>query len=111
MTLREAQRAFVRNVGGLISYAYSQGWEMSFGDAWRPDRDGHVKDSLHYERLAIDLNLFVDGVYIEKDHPAWRALGCFWKGLHPLNRWGGDILPKCDYNHFSAVADADDDRI
>ena len=40
----------------LILFAYEKGYELSFGDAFATD--GHIEDSLHYKRLAIDLNLF-----------------------------------------------------
>jgi hypothetical protein len=55
--------------------------------------------SLHTERLAIDLNLFRNGVYLQ-DTDSYQRLGTFWKGLHPLARWGGDFIPT-DGNHFS----------
>lgn len=100
LTLLDKQRLFVRLLGQLIEFAYARGWEFTLGDAYRPDGKGHMPGSLHYSRLAIDLNLFVDGVYVRAWHPAWDELGVVWKALHPLARWGGDFKAK-DYNHFS----------
>jgi hypothetical protein len=99
MTLRQKQSLFVKLVGELISFAYDLGYEFTFGDAARMDQKGHMKDSLHYSRLAIDLNLFVNGRWIQSgDHPAWQDLGGFWESLNPLCAWGGRFG---DANHFS----------
>ena len=77
----------------LIQYAYQQGFELTFGDAWA--KDGHKKGSLHYSRLAIDLNLFKDGEYLTKteDH---LPLGEYWESLG--GSWGGRFN---DGNHYS----------
>lgn len=99
MTLRQKQSLFVRLVAILIKQATELGYEFTFGDAARMDRKGHMKGSLHYSRLAIDLNLFVNGRYIRRgDHPAYVKLGRVWEGLHPLCAWGGWFD---DANHFS----------
>ena len=100
MTLRQTQTLFVQLLGKLIDFTYSSGYELTLGDGWRADGQGHMKGSLHYIRLAQDLNLFVGGVYITSDHPAWHKLGTYWTSLHPLCRWGGNFTAK-DYNHFS----------
>ena len=77
----------------LILYAYELGYEVSFGDAWA--KTGHKKDSFHYRRLAIDLNLFLDGDYLKKteDH---KVLGLFWESIG--GSWGGRFN---DGNHYS----------
>jgi len=65
-------------------------------------KDGlkHMKNSLHYEGLAVDIDLFKDGVYLSKteDH---QQFGNFWKKLNPLCRWGGDFKGNPDGNHYS----------
>lgn len=101
MSLREEQSKFSRDIGLLILFAYSLGYEITFGDFWRPDKQGHSKNSNHYIRLAADLNLFKDGKYLDdtEDH---KELGSFWKRLDPKNRWGGDFTNK-DGNHYSRV--------
>jgi hypothetical protein len=67
----------------------------------------HRARSLHYEGLACDINLTVDGKYITSgDHPAWKELHAYWESLHPLNR----KPVKDDANHFSTVADEFDPR-
>lgn len=106
MTLGEKQRLFVKLVADLIDYAYTRGYEFSFGDAYRDPRlHGNIgekvaygyKNSNHKVRLAIDLNLFKNGTYLttDKDH---EPLGIYWESLHPLCRWGGRFK---DGNHYS----------
>lgn len=95
MSLRQQQSDFAAAVGDLIRYAYAMGYELTFGDAFAID--GHSKNSFHYKRLAIDLNLFKDGVYLTEteDH---ELLGKFWKERG--GTWGGDFQRK-DGNHYS----------
>lgn len=94
-TLGQKQRFFSRALADLLYYIYSEGYEVTFGDVWA--HDGHRPHSNHYQRLAADLNLFKDGVWLTstKDH---AAFGAYWKKLHPLCRWGGDWG---DGNHYS----------
>ncbi len=100
-SLGAQQRLFAKLIGQLIQFVYSNdGWELSFGDAYRPDHLGHMKNSTHYIRLAVDFNLFVDGVWKDRDCPEWRCIGAFWKALHSDCRWGGDFK-QVDANHLS----------
>jgi hypothetical protein len=106
MTLGEKQRLFVRLIGDLIEFAYVRGYEFSFGDAYRDPRlhgdigkkvaYGH-RNSNHKMRLAVDLNLFKDGVFLttDKDH---EPLGLYWETLHEDCSWGGHFN---DGNHYS----------
>ena len=93
MTLREKQSKFVRMVALLIQYATEKGYELTFGDAYA--HGGHMLNSLHYKRLAIDLNLFKDEKYLTttEDH---RELGEFWESIG--GAWGGRFR---DGNHYS----------
>ena len=97
MSLGNQQREFTKNVGLLITYAYSIGYELTLGDASRLDRKGHSINSFHYQRLAIDLNLFKDGRYLTdtEDH---AELGEYWIALG--GTWGGNFKRK-DGNHYS----------
>ena len=107
MTLGEKQRAFTLCVGKLIEFAYSQGYELTLGDAYRDPRLAAlnaqqgigIAKSLHCYRLAIDFNLFKDGVFLP-DSVAHTPIGVYWKTLHPLARWGGDFK-KPDGGHYS----------
>lgn len=95
MTLGEKQRKFSFMVAQLIFYAYAKGYEITLGDAYA--KTGHIPNSFHYKRLAIDLNLFKDGVYLTKseDH---TELGEYWESIG--GTWGGRFRKK-DGNHYS----------
>lgn len=108
MTLGQKQRHFTRLIGLLIEWAYQNGYELTFGDAYRDPRvHGAVGEkksyssasSLHKERLACDFNLFKGGQYLTTSE-AHKPLGEFWKSLHPDCRWGGDFSSP-DGNHYS----------
>jgi hypothetical protein len=108
VTLREKQSLFARDVAKLILHAYDLGYEVTLGEAWRSPETAHIyaqkgigtADSLHTMRLAIDLNLFRRGVYLDlTEHHT--NLGAYWKSLSPQHRWGGDFRPKRDGNHYS----------
>ena len=102
MTLRQKQSKFISMLGALIHYADQLGYELTGGDLWakkgegRPHKIGVLegeKDSKHYQRLAIDLNLFIDGKY-QKSSRAHRPLGLFWESMG--GTWGG----LKDGNHY-----------
>lgn len=106
MTLGQRQRLFTQLISKLITFAYDNGYELTFGDAYRDPRVhgdmGSKKsyssaNSLHKQRLAVDFNLFKNGVYLTatNDH---KTLGEYWESLHPLCRWGGRFN---DGNHYS----------
>lgn len=108
MSLSSTQRKFTQCIGKLIAYACENGYELTFGDAYRDPRvhgefgekESYAgKNSVHKIRLAVDFNLFIDGQYIT-DSEAYRELGDYWKTLDDLARWGGDFS-KPDGNHFS----------
>lgn len=56
-----------------------------------------VINSVHQSQLAIDLNLFKDGKFLDKseDH---QQFGEWWERRGPLHRWGGRWG---DGNHYS----------
>ena len=110
-SLGEKQRLFMWCMSQFLDHIYAQGWATTAGDFARKDNRGHKLGSMHFDRLAADLNLFtmdVDGRwgYIEsydEDPMMWDHLGAYWKDLHPLCRWGGDFKSR-DLNHFSVTA-------
>lgn len=100
MTLGEMQRLFMKLLPRLIDKIYMDGYECSGGDLWsKPGYKAHKVDSNHYDRLAIDINLFKDGVYLT-DTMAHKPFGEFWESLHPLCKWGGNWK---DGNHYSLI--------
>jgi hypothetical protein len=96
VTLREQQSRFVVMVGELLTQAEALGYELTLGDAYRDPRVPYGQPrSLHRQRLAIDLNLFKDGVFLAStdDH---RPLGEWWESIG--GTWGGRFG---DGNHYS----------
>lgn len=103
MTLGQKQRKFTRMVADLIVWAYDQGYELTLGEAWRTPEQAALNaksgkgivNSLHGDRLALDLNLFKNGVFLTttEDH---RQLGEFWESIG--GTWGGRFN---DGNHYS----------
>lgn len=107
MTLSEKQRLFVKLIGQLIDWSYSNGYELTFGEAVRTPLQAQanaaqgsgISNSNHLIRLAIDLNLFSNGEY-RAGTEDYKPLGDYWRSLNPLCAWGGDFS-KPDGNHFS----------
>lgn len=105
-TLGQKQRRFCQMEHLLISELYRRGYEYTKGDAYRDPRVhgaigvkmgyGHPK-SAHKQRLAVDINLFKDGVFLTATE-AHRELGEFWESLGSDHRWGGRFD---DGNHYS----------
>lgn len=107
MTLREKQALFAVLVSELIQMASVLGYSVTLGEAWRSPEEAArlaslglgIKNSLHTQRLAIDLNLFKHGVYLTESE-SYRPLGEWWEQRHELARWGGRFS-RPDGNHFS----------
>lgn len=113
MTLREQQSLFVRLTARLIDHAHELGYELTYGETYRSPEEAKrlaklgkgIAKSLHTDRLAVDFNLFKNGVW-QRSSEAHRPLGEYWESLHPLCRWGGRFTdrkgrPKPDGNHYS----------
>lgn len=109
-TLEKNQAIFTKHVGQLIQYIFAQGYECTLGEAFRTQEQAEIyakngkgiKNSLHCDRLAIDINLFSpEGKYLT-DTKAYAEIGGYWKSLSGTNRWGGDFS-RPDGNHFERV--------
>lgn len=104
MTLREKQTKFAKMVARLIDKAFELGYEITLGDCYRDPRVfgspgesrgyGHPR-SCHKLRLAIDVNLFKDGVFLN-DTKSHKELGEWWESIG--GTWGGRFE---DGNHYS----------
>lgn len=103
-TLGQKQRRFAAMVARLIDRAIAMGFGVTLGDAYRDPRvfgaigtrQGYGESrSAHKQRLAIDINLFIDDVYLTETD-AYGALGQWWE--EQGGTWGGRWN---DGNHFS----------
>lgn len=107
LTLRQKQSLFVLMVSKLIEYAYSIGYELTFGEALRMQSTANanaksgagIANSNHLIKLAIDFNLFKDGKWLQ-DSESHLQLGEFWESMG--GSWGGRFKKK-DGNHYSLL--------
>jgi len=102
VTLGQKQRKFVRMVADLIIWAYDNGYELTFGDAYRDPRlHGQMgwkvgygaASSCHKIRLAIDLNLF-------KEQPKLHPISGLWlvarDGMRRCQSIPSELLPEIE---------------
>lgn len=95
-SLTQKQQDFAEAVVKLIHMARGMGYRVTLGDAYRDPRCPYGSpNSLHRQRLAIDLNIFKDNVYLT-DGMQYEDLGKYWESIG--GTWGGRFN---DGNHFS----------
>lgn len=81
------------------------GYGVTLGETFRTEEQAEryaarhigIKNSLHCQRLAIDLQLFKGDKYLTRTED-YQPLGEWWERQHPDARWGGRFK---DGNHFS----------
>lgn len=111
MLLWQKQILFAKNVALLIQFIFSQGYSVSFGEAYRTPEQAEIyfkerkgiEHSLHCKRLAIDLNLHDTNGHYLTNIKDYAFAGKYWESLHLHNRWGGNFKSGCakgDSNHF-----------
>jgi hypothetical protein len=110
MPLGARQELFMELLGQLLVWLYANGYKVRGGELLRDPRIAKMNDangtgisnSLHIDKLAIDLNIFKNGRWLAttEEH---APVGAKWKSLHALAAWGGDFKPptKPDGNHYS----------
>ena len=115
MSLSSKQSAFLFKVACLVMWVNKQSnLRVTGGELYRTveqqaiyyaDGRSKKKYSKHQDRLAIDLNLFIDGRLATPEE--YRAIGEYWESLGGI--WGGRYgVKKEDYhakvgwdsNHF-----------
>ena len=93
--LGDKRRLFTWALSMLLKKMLDSGYGPMLG------KDGlkHMKNSLHYEGLAVDIDLTKDGFYLSdgKDH---QQFGEYWETLDKDCRWGGRFS---DANHYSVT--------
>lgn len=110
-SLSEKQNRFSLLVARLIQQAALMGYQVSLGEAWRSqeqssfrvklnaDKGIGIAQSLHRQRLAIDINLFQLGKFLTTT-AEYRPLGEWWEKQCDDCMWGGRFK-RADGNHFS----------
>ena len=106
MKLSEQQQLHSLRVGLLLLYLpvlsanTGKKYTVAIADAQSAPKNKpqHKRGSFHFKKLAIDFDLFIDGVY-QRSTEAHRPLGEFWILIG--GTWGGNF-PKPDGNHYSS---------
>ena len=101
------QMQMSRRLCDLLQWIHANGFECTLGEAHRTAEqaaiyaaDGRgINESLHRERLAIDLNIFKDGRWITSSDEL-KPVGLYWESIG--GAWGGRFG---DGNHFSFPID------
>lgn len=108
MTTREKQSIFANLVAELIFQAQRFGYACTIGEVLRSKEEAirlaklgkGIINSVHRDKLAIDLLLFWNGVYLTKTEQ-YQQLGEWWEDQSFGDIkccWGGRFS---DGNHFS----------
>ena len=109
MKLSEKQAIFAKMVGDFLCAIFAckeiTGVTVTLGEVHRTEyqqrryvKTGKSKTykSKHRQRLAIDLNMFINGKYVT-DARKYRILGELWEKIG--GRWGGRFgVALCNYN-------------
>jgi len=104
MSLLQLQWRFAKMVPRLLDKAHELGFEVAIGDVFRDPRvhgafgekAGYGRSrSCHKLKLAVDLNLFRDGVFLQETSEHLQ-LGEWWESQG--GSWGGRFG---DGNHYS----------
>jgi hypothetical protein len=107
MKLSELQQLFARDTVALFKFIHDSGYSFTYGEAMRSPEQAAIYakegkgiiDSLHCQRLAIDLNIFNEkGEYLDKSED-YEIFARYWESLSPCNR-NGINFKRADANHF-----------
>lgn len=112
-TLREKQTRFIKQVPLLINKAFELGFLVTAGELerapqqaiWNAQHGLGTINSLHIQKLAIDLNLFTPEGAAITDDTGHKLLGPWWCTLDPDHRWGGNFKTLKDFDHYSLTPD------
>ena len=114
MTTSDKQANFLIDVARLIFWLSSNGYKATGGELYRTafqQREfmrlglSNANHSQHQDKLAIDLNIWIDGDLmwqVEKNElkNKMQPVGDFWESLREGNRWGGNFNSIFDPGHF-----------
>lgn len=109
MSLKENQFIFSKDLAKFLAWLVEKNIPFTMGECYRTREQAKLNvasgvgilNSLHCDRLAIDLNLFTPEGAFKDDIEYYRPAGEYWKSLNPQNAWGGDFKTRHDPYHFS----------
>ena len=101
--LLELQQEFAEKFADFIGRLHIAGYKVTYGEAYRTKEQAEINakkgigsaNSLHCDRLAMDINLFLNGKYLSKTED-YKIAGEIWEKMGGC--WGGRFS---DGNHFS----------
>jgi hypothetical protein len=108
MTKVEQQYEFIKDFAKLILKAEDFGLVVTAGELNRTQEQqdiylktgkSKIKHSIHQDRMAGDLNFFLDGE-LTYDKKVVQPMGDYWESLSPQNKWGGNWTSFIDTPHF-----------
>ncbi len=91
LTLLDKQQWFAEITARLVRKMIFEGYQVTLGRV----HDCSKPQSLHCKKLAVDLNLFINGRYL-KNTESHQQFGEFWESMG--GSWGGRWG---DGNHYS----------
>ena len=111
MGLNRKQFAFSVFISRFILDLNKMGYTVALGEAYRPKETAKIyasqgkgiANSTHEMRLALDIMLFKNDVYLTKTEDYEQA-GLFWEAQSTDEYkcvWGGRFQSRPDGNHFS----------
>ena len=109
MSLSDQQFAFMKDVCLLLQFVINKGWKVTGGELDRTVEQqklyvesgkSKTMQSLHLDRLAIDLNFFSPEGNLTYKKEELQFIGDFWESLSPQNEWGGNWTSFIDTPHF-----------
>lgn len=108
LTLESEQQTFTENVCKLLEFIVTKGFHATLGECYRTRQQAMlyaheglgIVNSLHCQRLAIDLNIFMADEKLLTTVEEYRPFGEYWESLNPLNVWGGRWKHRPDADHF-----------
>lgn len=106
-----SQKHFAASLVPFFTWLHGKGYDVTLGEAYRPPemaaiyaKEGRgIANSLHTQRLAIDLNIFDCMGKFLVDLADLEIVGAYWESLSTAEYthcWGGRFA-KPDADHFS----------
>ena len=117
MKLSDRQSNFTTDLCLFLAWLKIEGYKVTLGEGWRTQdqqdiyyKNGYtrVKYSKHQDRLAQDLNFFIENVSMwemteETSKQIFKRVGDKWESLRLGNRWGGNFYGFYDPGHIEAA--------